>query len=65
MSRITSEPSKFFKIIRAIGIALAAAAGAVLAAPVALPAGIVTAAGYIALAGTVAGAVAHTANKEE
>ena len=65
MSRLTTEPSKFFKIIRAIGIALAAVSGAILAAPVALPAGVLTAAGYVALAGTVAGAVAHTANENE
>ncbi len=65
MNRLKSEPSKFFKIIRAIGLALAAVSGAVLAAPVVLPAGVLTAAGYIALAGTVAGAVAHTANSEE
>lgn len=65
MNRLTSEPSKFFKIIRAIGIALGAAAGAILASPVALPAGVVTAAGYIALGGTVAAAVAHTANENE
>ena len=49
MNRITSQPSKFFKIIRAIGVALAAVSGAILASPIALPAAVVTLAGYAAL----------------
>ena len=65
MSRITSQPSKFFKIIRAIGVALAAVSGAILASPIALPAAVVTLAGYAALGGTVAAAVAHTSNESE
>lgn len=65
MSRLKSEPSKWFKAIRTIGLSLAGIAGAILTAPIALPAGVVTLAGYIALAGTVAGVVAHTANENE
>lgn len=65
MGRLTSEPSKWFKIIRTIGVVLAAISGGILASPIALPAGIVTAAGYIALGGSIAAGVAHTANQEE
>lgn len=52
---------KFFKVLRNIGLALAAASGALLAAPVALPAAVVTLAGYLAVAGTVVTAVSQTA----
>lgn len=56
---------KFFRVLRTIGLALAAASGALLAAPVALPAAIVTIAGYVAVAGSVATAVSQTAIPKE
>jgi len=65
MSRLTSQPSKFFKIIRTIGLALGAIAGVIATAPIALPAAVVTAAGYITFASAAAAAVAHTANENE
>ena len=52
---------KFFRVLRTIGLALAAAGGALLAAPVALPAAVITVAGYLAVAGSVATAVSQTA----
>lgn len=52
---------KFFRVLRTIGIALASAGGALLAAPIVLPAALLTAAGYIAVAGTVLTAVSQTA----
>lgn len=56
------EPTpKFFRVLRTIGLILAAASGAILAAPVTLPAVVVSLAGYLAVAGTVATAVAQTA----
>jgi len=61
--RLTSETPKFFKVIRNIGIGLIAAAGAIVASPVALPAALVAAAGYLATAGTVAAAVAQAVDK--
>lgn len=56
---------KFFRVLRTVGLALAAASGALLAAPVALPAAVITIAGYVAVAGTVATAVSQTAIPKE
>lgn len=56
---------KIFRVLRTIGLALAAASGAILVAPVALPAALVTAAGYLAVAGGVATAVSQTAVEVE
>lgn len=61
IQRIQSPTPKFFRTLRTIGLALAAASGALLAAPVALPAAMVTLAGYLTVAGTVATAVSQTA----
>ena len=57
--RYKKRTPSFFRKLRNIGIALAAASGAILAAPVALPAAIISAAGYLAVAGTVATAVSQ------
>ena len=59
--RLTAATPSFFKKLRTISLVLAAASGAILAAPVALPAIIVQVAGYLAVAGTVAGAVSQAA----
>ncbi len=59
LERLTAPTSKFFKIIRTVGISLVAVGGALLASPVALPAAIVTAAGYLTVAGGVMTAVAQ------
>jgi uncharacterized membrane protein HdeD (DUF308 family) len=59
MERLTAPTSKFFKIIRTVGISLAAIGGALIASPVALPAAIVTVAGYLTVAGGVMTAVAQ------
>lgn len=56
---------KFFRVLRTIGLALAAASGALLTAPITLPAAVVTVAGYLAVAGTVATAVSQTAIPKE
>ncbi|OBX19013.1 MULTISPECIES: hypothetical protein [Bizionia] len=56
------EPTpRFFKILRNIGIALAAAGGAIIAAPISLPTIVITIATYMAVAGTVATAVSQAA----
>lgn len=61
VERVKAPTPKFFKTLRAIGLALAAVGGAVLAAPVAVPAALVSIAGYVALAGGVMTAVSQTA----
>ena len=57
--RMKKKTPHFFRRLRNIGIALAAASGAILAAPIALSAAIISAAGYLAVAGTVATAVSQ------
>jgi uncharacterized membrane protein HdeD (DUF308 family) len=61
VERMKAPTPKFFRVLRNIGLALAAAGGALLAAPIALPAAIVTVAGYITVAGGVMTAVSQTA----
>ena len=60
IERVTSETPKFYKIIRNIGLTLAAIGGVLVAAPIALPAVIVTVGGYLIVAGSVATAVSQT-----
>lgn len=55
--RLTAPTPKFFKVLRTVGLTLAAVGGAVVAAPIALPATITAIAGYLITAGTVVGAV--------
>jgi hypothetical protein len=57
--RAAAPTPKFFRVLRTIGLALAAISGTVLAAPVALPAIVGTIAGYLAVAGTVVTAVSQ------
>ena len=53
-----SQPTpKFFKTIRTIGLILAAAGGAIMAAPFVLPVALITASSYMILAGSIATAV--------
>ncbi len=61
VERVKAPTPKFFKTLRTIGIALAAAGGALLAAPIALPAAVISIAGYVVLAGGVMTAVSQTA----
>lgn len=53
VQRLTAPTSKFFRIIRNVGLVLAAAGGAIIAAPIALPLTLVTVAGYLTVAGSV------------
>ena len=59
IERAQAPTPKFFIVLRNIGLVLAAASGAIMAAPVALPAAIVTTAGYLAVAGGVISAVSQ------
>ncbi|MDX2190414.1 MAG: hypothetical protein SFY32_11170 [Bacteroidota bacterium] len=63
--RAKAPTPKFFKILRTVGLSLAAIGGSLLAAPVALPAGLVAVAGYLTVAGGVIGAVSQTAVENE
>lgn len=61
IQRVKAPTPKFFRVLRTVGLALAAASGALLASPIALPAAIVTIAGYLTVAGSVVTAVSQTA----
>ena len=65
IQRLKAPTPKFFKVLRTVGLALAAAGATVVAAPIALPAAIVAVGGYLTVAGAVATAVAQTAVKKE
>jgi hypothetical protein len=67
ITRIQGSTPKFFKILRNIGVTLAAVSAAVFASPVDLPTIVIDAAGYLAVAGSVMGAVSQTAvlNEDE
>lgn len=63
IDRLAAPTPRFFRILRTIGIALASAGGALLAAPAALPAVLLTIAGYMTVAGTVITAVSQAAKE--
>ena len=65
IKRAKSPTPKCFRKLRNIGLALAAIATTVVAAPVALPAVVLKIAGYLAVASGVAGAVSQTAVEGE
>ena len=58
--RIKAPTPKFFRVLRNIGLTLAAVGGAILASPVALPAAVVAVAGYVTVAGGVMTAVSQS-----
>ena len=59
IERAKAPTPKFFKVLRNVGLALAAAGGALLAAPISLPAGMVALGGYLTVGGTVLTAVSQ------
>lgn len=63
--RLKQTTPRFFKKIRNIGLALAAAGTALLTAPVALPAAVISMAGYLVVAGSVAAAVSQATTQGE
>lgn len=65
VERYKKPTPKFFRTLRNIGIALATAGGAIIAAPVSMPALVVTIATYMTVAGTVATAVSQAVVKDE
>ena len=65
IKRIKSPTPKFFKVLRNIGLVLAAVGGTILAAPVALPTIVVTLGGYVAIAGGVISAVSQLTTSKD
>ncbi|MDR6843372.1 hypothetical protein [Flavobacterium granuli] len=59
VKRAKTPLPKFFKVLRNIGLALAAVGGTVLTAPIALPVVISTIGGYLAVAGGVLSVVSQ------
>ena len=65
INRAKAPTPKFFKVLRNVGLALAAVGGTILAAPVALPVAIVSIGGYIAIAGGVISAVSQLTSTQD
>ena len=59
IKRVKAPTPKFFKVLRNIGLVLAAVGGTILAAPIALPVVVISVGGYLALAGGVVSAVSQ------
>ena len=53
VKRAQAPTPKFFKVLRNVGLVLAAVGGTILAAPIALPVLVTTIGGYMAVAGGV------------
>jgi uncharacterized membrane protein HdeD (DUF308 family) len=66
VKRAKAPTPKFFKVLRNIGLALAAIGGTILAAPIVLPVVVSSIGGYLAVAGGVLSAVSQitTINEE-
>mgnify|MGYP007093104095 CR=1 FL=1 len=65
IGRLTAPTPKFFKVLRTIGMALAAVGGTILAAPVALPVIVTTIGGYVAVAGGVLSAASQLTTTDD
>lgn len=59
IKRAKAPTPKFFKLLRNIGLVMAAVGGSIVAAPIVLPLTIVTLGGYLAVAGGVLSAVSQ------
>ena len=65
IDRLKAPTPKFFKVLRNVGLALAAAGGVIIAAPIAIPTIIVTIGGYLIVAGSVATAISQAVTTNE
>jgi hypothetical protein len=65
IDRLKSPTPKFFKVLRNVGLGLAAAGSVIVAAPIAIPTIIVTIGGYLIVAGSVATAISQTVTENE
>ena len=59
VNRATAPTPKFFKVLRNVGLVLAAVGGTILAAPLAFPVVLTSAAGYLTVAGGVLSAISQ------
>jgi ABC-type xylose transport system permease subunit len=65
IDRLKAPTPKFFKVLRNIGLGLAAAGGVIVASPIAIPTLIVTIGGYLIVAGSVATAISQAVTTTE
>jgi uncharacterized membrane protein HdeD (DUF308 family) len=65
VKRAKAPSPKFFKVLRNIGLALAAVGGVILTAPIALPVVIGSIGGYLAVVGGVLSAVSQLTTSYE
>ena len=65
IQRVKAPTPKFFKVLRSIGLGLAAVGGTILAAPIALPVVITSIGGYLSVAGSVVSAVSQVTTLNE
>lgn len=65
IKRAKAPTPKFFKVLRNIGLALAAVGGTIIAAPIALPVIVTTIGGYLAVAGGVVTAVSQLTTEKD
>jgi uncharacterized membrane protein HdeD (DUF308 family) len=65
IKRAKAPTPKFFKVLRNIGLALAAVGGTILAAPIALPVVVTSIGGYLTVAGGVVSAVSQLTTTTE
>lgn len=65
LNRLKAPTPKFFRVLRTIGLSLAAAGAAIIASPIALPAAVVAAGGYLTVGGGVLVAVSQATVKAE
>ena len=65
LQKLKAPTPKIFRILRNIGLALAAGSAVILTTPLALPIIVTQVAGFMALAGAVASAVSKTAANPE
>lgn len=65
IDRLKAPTPKFFRVLRNVGLGLAAAGGILVASPIAIPAIVVTIGGYMIVAGSVATAVSQAVTTSE
>jgi len=65
INRAKAPTPKFFKVLRNVGLALAAVGGTVLTAPIALPTIVTIIGGYLTLTGGVLSAVSQLTTTDE
>ena len=65
IKRAKAPTPKFFKVLRNVGLALAAVGGTILTAPIALPVVVTTIGGYLAVAGGVLSAASQLTTTDD